>query len=253
MTQVLSGSPPPLGGLPPELARIILKLLEKQAASRYQSAHDVQVDLLNLNRDLDLGTAAPALVAGKRALAVLPFKLLTPNPDDEYLGVALADAIITQLSPEGGLLVRPTSTVMRYAKPGTDPLLAARELNVQVVVGGSIQKAGQRLRVHVQAWNAADGSALLSSKHDSEMAALFDLQDHLASAVAKALGSKPAEQTTTAAPPPKNAKAYEFFLRATERLGPAGRSLRADGGDLRAAGVMVSPGRAGHPPRAGPR
>jgi TolB-like protein len=161
--------------------------------------------------------ALPSAVTGKRAVAVLPFKLLTPNPEDDYLSVALADAVINQLSSSGELLVRPTSTVMRFAKQAGDPLAVARELNVQVVVDGSIQKFGPKLRVHVQAWDAADGSSLLSTKHDSEMADLFGLQDKIAEALGQALGSKPASEAPSA-PPTKNPMAYELLLRANERL-----------------------------------
>ncbi|MBI3667890.1 MAG: protein kinase [Acidobacteria bacterium] len=237
MSQILNESPPPLhsgtAAVPGELARIVHKLLEKQPGSRYQSAHELQVDLANLGRDLELGALLPAAVAGKRAAAVLPFKLLTPNLEDEYLSVALADAVINELSASGELLVRPTSTVMRYGKQATDPLVAARELNVQVVVDGSIQRLGPRLRVHVQAWDARDGVSLLSAKHEADLADLFNLQDKIAGAVARTLGAKPAEQTTTAVPPTKNAQAYELFLRASERL------ARLNRWDMRSAIEML--------------
>jgi eukaryotic-like serine/threonine-protein kinase len=222
MAQVLHEAAPQLSvllpSIPAALARIVHCLIEKRPASRYPSAHELHVDLVNLGRELDLGTAPPASVAGKRAIAVLPFKLLTPNPEDEYLSVALADAVISQLSPTGEFLLRPTHTVMRYAKAGTDPLLAARELNVQVIVEGSIQKLGERLRVHVQAWNAVDGSKLLSAKHDAEMVDLFGLQDNIIDSLARALGSKVPQDTEAASPPTKSTKAYEFYLRAVERL-----------------------------------
>ncbi|HEV2493795.1 MAG TPA: protein kinase [Terriglobia bacterium] len=221
MTQVLNEAPPPLAKLaplaPPELARIVHKLLEKQAESRYQSARELQVDLTNLARDLELGAALPAAVAGKRAVAVLPFKLLTPNSEDDYLSMALADAVINQLSASGDLLVRPANTVTRYVKQAVDPLLAARELNVQVIVEGSVQKFGPKLRVHVQAWNAADGETLLSSKHDSEMTDLFGLQDRISEQLAGALGSQPVSKGPTP-PPTQNSIAYELYLRAAERL-----------------------------------
>ncbi|MGB0036493.1 MAG: protein kinase [Candidatus Acidiferrales bacterium] len=205
--------------VPAELNRIVQKLLEKDPASRYQSARELQVDLTNLVRDLEIGAMLPAAVLGKRAVAVLPFKLLTPSPEDEYLGVALADAIINHLGGSGEVLVRPTNTVRRYAKEAVDPLLAAREMNVQVVVDGSIQKSGTRLRVHVQAWNGADGTTLLSRKYDSEMAALFELQDNIAEALWAALGLKvPSTIESSGEPPTKNARAYELFLRAVERL-----------------------------------
>ena len=223
MAQILhEPTPSPVGAkslVPGELARMVQKLLEKDPGSRYQTARDLQVDFTNLQRDLELGAALPAAVLGKRAVAVLPFKLLTPNPEDEYLGVALADAVINQLGGSGELLVRPTNTTQRYAKQAVDPLFAAREMNVQIVVDGSIQKSGSRLRVHVQAWNAADGTTLLTGKYDSEMAALFELQDQVAAALTAALGLKPsASAGPPAEPPTKNPRAYELFLRAVERL-----------------------------------
>ena len=135
--------------------------------------------------------------------------------------MALADAVINRLSARGDLLVRPISAVLRYVRQPSDPLLAARELNVQVIVDGSIQKLGLRLRVHVQAWNATDGSTLLSSKLESEVAHLFALQDSLASELVNALGSKHA--STAGEPPTKSPVAYEMFLRGVERLSRVNR------------------------------
>ena len=223
ISQILHEPAPRLGDaeniVPQELARIVQKLLEKDPASRYQSARELQVDLANLQRDLELGALLPAAVLGKRSVAVLPFKLLTPNPEDEYLGVALADAIINHLGGSGEVLVRPINTVRRYAKQVVDPLLAAREMNVHIVVDGSIQKSGSRLRVHVQAWNAADGTTLLTGKYDSEMAALFELQDKVAEALARALDLKTSgSPESSVEPPTKNPRAYELYLRAIERL-----------------------------------
>jgi serine/threonine protein kinase/tetratricopeptide (TPR) repeat protein len=225
MAQVLNDAAPPLVAvLPPsagELARIVHKLLEKQPESRYQGAHDLHADLTNLERDLERGFLVPAGVQGKRTVAVLPFKLLTPSPEDEYLGVALADAVINQLSSSGDLLVRPTSTVMRYAKQVVDPLSVARELNVQVIVDGSIQKFGTKLRVHVQALNAADGSSLLSAKHDSDVTDLFGLQDKTAEDVCRVLISNRTSKSEEEAPakkPTEVAVAYELYLRACERM-----------------------------------
>jgi TolB-like protein/tRNA A-37 threonylcarbamoyl transferase component Bud32/tetratricopeptide (TPR) repeat protein len=223
VAQILHEPAPRLGDaekiVPQELACIVQKLLEKDPGSRYQQARELQVDLGNLQRDLELGAFLPAAVLGKRSVAVLPFKLLTPNPEEEYLGVALADAIISHVGGSGEVLVRPINTTRRYAKQGMDPLLAAREMNVHIVVDGSIQKSGSRLRVHVQAWNAADGTTLLTGKYDSEMAALFELQDKVAEALARALGLKASGSTESSlAPPTKNPRAYELFLRAVERL-----------------------------------
>jgi len=204
---------------PAAIQALIRRLLEKDRSQRYASARELHLDLKNLQREFEMGGSLPAAVSGKRAVAVLPFKLLTPNAEDEYLGVALADALIYALSSSGELLVRPTSVVERFAKQSTDPLRAARELNVQIVAQGSIQRSGSRLRVHIQAWNASEGTAVYSAKHDAEMRELFSLQDELASRLAASLGLKPAAaESHSAHPPTDNPYAYELFLRAADRL-----------------------------------
>lgn len=221
--QILQDAPARLSGsgnaiVPTELARIIHKLLEKTPESRYQTARELEVDLNNLVRDLEIGPYLPE-VGARRALAVLPFRLLTPNPEDEYLSVALADAVINHLGSSGELVVRPTSAVLRYDKRSVDPLLAARELNVQAVVDGSIQKFGTKLRVHVQAWDTASGSTLVGAKHDSDLADLFLLQDQLSEQVARALGVRlKGKAETDAVPPTDDPVAYQLYLRAVEKL-----------------------------------
>jgi serine/threonine protein kinase/cytochrome c-type biogenesis protein CcmH/NrfG len=237
ISQIVSGCAPHLKdfapGVPSAFCSIIEKVLEKDPADRFQSARDLQRELTNLGRELELGAFLPTALAGQRSVAVLPFKLLTPNPGDEYLSMALADAVINHLSSSGELLVRPAQSVSRYAQRETDPLAAARDLNVHVVVDGSIQKLGDKLRVHVRAWNAADGSALLSSKHDSDAADLFHLQDSIAERVGTSLGLKADPDVKAPGPPTKNPIAYELYLRAADRL------IRLNSWDNRAAVDML--------------
>jgi len=222
ISQIISGPPPHLKDVaraaPGAFCSIVEKVLQKNPADRFQSARDLQRELTNLGRELELGAFLPAALAGQRSIAVLPFKLLTPNPSDEYLSMALADAVINHLSSSGELLVRPAQSVSRYVQRETDPLSAARELNVHIVVDGSIQKLGDKLRVHVRAWNAADGLALLSAKHDGDAAALFDLQDSIAERVGTSLGLKAHPGSEATGPPTKNPIAYELYLRAADRL-----------------------------------
>jgi TolB-like protein len=161
----------------------------------------------------------PVAVAGKRSVGVLPFRLLTPDPSDAYLSAALADAVVICLGESGTLLVRPTSAVMRYANALTDPLVAGRELNVDVVIDGSVQRVDRRLRVHVQAREVVSGEVLSSTRHDADTGDLFGLQDIVAESLGRALGSSaPGASAGPSRPPTANARAYELFLRASERL-----------------------------------
>jgi TolB-like protein/tetratricopeptide (TPR) repeat protein len=218
MQQVQHAPPPPLdGSLCAEFTRIVARLLQKSPDDRYQSAADVRADLRNIGRELDVGSAISAAAAGKRAVGVLPLRMTTPNPGDEYLGVALAESLIGELSADGSLLVRPMSAVMRFAQQTVDPLQAARELNVQAIVDGSVQKLGEQIRVQAQARDAADGSVIAAVKEDSSMANLFELQDRLAATIGGALGTGQGEHSTPVAPT-DSPYAYELYLRAVERM-----------------------------------
>jgi len=164
--------------------------------------------------------AAPALhveVDSRRTVAVLPFPLLAGDAEDEFLSVALAEAVAHGLSRNPELAVRPTSAVMRYAAGKADPLAVARELNVQIVVEGSIQRLGPQVRVQVQAWEAARAATFLSRKLDGRMAELFDLQDRLADMLEEGMGLDK-DAGSTSGRPPSNPQAYELYMRASERL-----------------------------------
>jgi tetratricopeptide (TPR) repeat protein len=135
------------------------------------------------------------------------------------LRIALADPVINRLSASGDLLVRPISAVMRYTGQNQtiDLKRVARELGVEIVVDGSIQKIGQRLRVNVQAWSVRDGSSRFSAKFDSEASEIFQLQDRIADGLARELNPT-APSPTAGSSPTKSPAAYDLFLRAVERM-----------------------------------
>lgn len=205
------------------LARLIARLLEKDPALRLASARELAAEIVRAADTASLQNQLPASVAAKTAVAVVPFSLLTPSPEFDYLGVALADAVVNELSATGKLLVRPAAAAARLAGQHAEPAVVARELDVGVVVTGSIQKFGERLRVHVQAWNAADGSILHSAKQDAGVHDLFSLQDELAAGLVAALAGLRRDSNAQPEPPTQNPYAYELFLRAAERLARANR------------------------------
>jgi len=202
--------------LPGTFDTLIAACLEKNPIHRPATAGDVALQLKSL---LPWGESVRQRTrADRRSVAVLPFKLRTSIQEDQFLAVALADAVVTRLAGTGKLLVRPTATVMRFAGKETEWTQAAREMNVELVVEGSIQKMGARLRVLVQAHQVTGAITLYSAKHDGEAEDLFDLQDRIADAISDALAPQRQRAVSPAAPPTKNNAAYELYMRAADRI-----------------------------------
>jgi DNA-binding winged helix-turn-helix (wHTH) protein/tetratricopeptide (TPR) repeat protein len=153
--------------------------------------------------------------APPRSLAVLPFQALEARPEEEYLGVGLADAIISRLATLGQILVRPTSAVTKYAKRDRDAARVARDLGVDVVLDGRIQRDGERVRVTVQLVRAADGTIAWAETFDETFTHLFRVQDALAAQLARALALRvgAAEEARLTEGATQNSEAYQAHLR----------------------------------------
>lgn len=159
----------------------------------------------------------PSAEPGPRSLAVLPFQRLGPlRADDEYLGIGMADALITQLGNVRQLIVRPTAAVRRYDGVGRDPGKAGRELGVDWVVDGSIQHADGRLRTSVQLIRSADGVPVWTERFDTRWTDIFTVQDSIAAQVAEALALRLTadERRQLAKRYTKNPRAHELYLRS---------------------------------------
>jgi len=164
----------------------------------------------NLNkRDESAGISAV------RTLAVLPFKSIGAGGDDEYLQVGIVDALITRLSHLQRIAVKPTGAVRKYAAGDHDPVTAGRELDVDAVLNGSVQKAGDRIRVVVQLVNVRDGSALWGETFDEKLADIFTVQDRISEHVSAALTltlSK-AEKDRLTRRETSSPEAYQLYLK----------------------------------------
>jgi DNA-binding winged helix-turn-helix (wHTH) protein/TolB-like protein/Tfp pilus assembly protein PilF len=124
-----------------------------------------------------------------KSIAVLPFKSLDPNERDEALGLKLADALILRLGRLRQIVVRPTRAVQRYYGANTlDPLEAGREQEVDAVLDGSFQRAGERLRVTARMLRVSDGRQLWAGAFDERVDGdPFTLQDALSANVTQAI------------------------------------------------------------------
>ena len=150
-----------------------------------------------------------------RSIAVLPFKPLGANDRDEHLGLGLADALITRLSNIRQIAVRPTSAVMKYAGTGHDPAAAGRELKVEAVLDGAIQRSGERVRVTVQLVSVSEEAPLWAGKFDEMFTDIFAVEDSISEQVAHALTLRLTgeERKLLGKRYTENSEAYELYLK----------------------------------------
>jgi serine/threonine protein kinase/Tfp pilus assembly protein PilF len=182
VSDILHEPAPPPRQLNPAVPRavedLILQLLAKQPERRPPSAGEVIARLRAISE--------PHKPKPEQSLAVLPFRALTADPDSAHLGVALADAITSELALVRSLLVRPTAAILRY-QDANDPIAAGRELGVDAVVAGTFQRAGSRLRVTVQLIRISEERPLWSTKVDATLDDLLAMQDQVSKKIVEAL------------------------------------------------------------------
>jgi TolB-like protein/Tfp pilus assembly protein PilF len=126
----------------------------------------------------------PAPAHPIRSLAVLPFKPLVADTHDDILEMGIADTLITRLNSLKQITVRPISAVRRYTALDQDAVAAGRELEVEAVLEGNIQKAGGKIRVSARLVRIADGKPMWTRQFDEPATDIFAVQDAIAQRVA---------------------------------------------------------------------
>ncbi len=120
------------------------------------------------------------------SIAVLPFRQLGAEVD-EYMGLGIADSLITRLSNLREVKVRPTSSILKYNNQARDPGQIGRELGVEAVLEGSIRRDGENLRVTVQLVRVEDGTPLWAEKFDDRLTNILKIEDSMSGRVAARL------------------------------------------------------------------
>jgi non-specific serine/threonine protein kinase len=226
---ILNREPAPLAqvspALPAELGRILARALEKDRNLRYQSATDLKTELLRLRRDIESGGRRAAELHDSRpgahakptekSVAVLYFENLSGVKEDEYFRDGITEDIITELSKIKTLRIFPRPTILPYRDRAVTAQQVGRELSAAFVLGGSLRRAGNRLRINAQLMDARTDFPVWSERYDREMADVFEVQDEIARKIAEALRVtlSPQEQQELAAKPTENLQAYDLYLR----------------------------------------
>ena len=163
---------------------------------------------------------ADALPKGP-AIAVLPFVNLSGDPKQEYFSDGLTEDILTELSRARDLRVLARNTTFQYKGKAVDVAKLGRELKVRYVLEGSVQRAGDRLRVNAQLIDGETGTHIWADRYDREMADVFLVQDEIVNQiVAKIAGGygviENTEVKSAAHKSPEQVQAYDLILRARE-------------------------------------
>jgi serine/threonine protein kinase/tetratricopeptide (TPR) repeat protein len=225
---ILNRDPKPVdqvnASLPPEFARILSKLLEKDRSLRCQTATELKTDLNRLKRDLDSGLKRVAEMSesksgvtrpAAKSVAVLYFENLSGVKEDEYLRDGITEDIITELSKIRGLNTFSRPTVLVYRDKQVTPAQIGQQLKAAYVLTGSLRRSGNRLRITTQLVDAATDFPMWSERYDREMKDVFEVQDEIARKIAEALRVtlSPQELEALAIKPTENLQAYDLYLR----------------------------------------
>lgn len=152
------------------------------------------------------------------SVAVLSFDNLSSNPDDAFLADGIADQVNSALARLEGVQVASRTSARTYRQRQVDVRRIGRELGVRAVLEGSVQRAGDRLRVAANLVDVRDGYHLWSDRIEGEMPDIFRMEDEIAEGVAGALEVflREEERHELEKAPTGNVRAYEYYLRGRQ-------------------------------------
>ena len=215
---VLHQKPPVLSGSAAIVAadRVIHQALAKRAEDRYQDAAAMSRDLRGVLTTAD--AAEPVKAQQVPRLIVLPFRMLRPDEDTEFLAFSLPEAITMSLSGLGSIVVRSALAGGQFATESPDLRALATHAEVDLVLVGSLLRGGDTLQVNAQLLEAPGGTVVWSERTQVAWQDIFHLQEDLTrrivGSLAQPLSAKEEQRLHRDAP--ASAAAYELYLRANK-------------------------------------
>jgi len=167
-----------------------------------------------------LKTSFAPVDADKPSIAVLPFTNLSGDAEQEYFADGVVDDIITALSRVRAFFVIARNSSFTYKGKAVDIKQVGRELGVRYVLEGSIRRAGNRVRITGQLIAAETGAHIWADRFEGRLEDIFDLQDRITESVVGAVepSLRLAEINRARSKPTVNLHAYDYFLRAWQKL-----------------------------------
>jgi TolB-like protein/DNA-binding winged helix-turn-helix (wHTH) protein/Tfp pilus assembly protein PilF len=155
-------------------------------------------------------------------LAVLPFRNLSADPDNEYFSDGLTEDLINTMASVEGIRVIASTSIFSFKNADADVREIGRQLGAGTILAGSVRKEGKRIRINAQLVDAGEGLQLWSESYDGQLEDVFQVQDTIASAIVSELqptleGKVIGEHLVTRKPT-ENLEAYELYLRGRYHL-----------------------------------
>ena len=187
--------------------------------------------------------AAPARLAERPSVAVLPFKNLSADDGHDFFSDGITEDIITALGRFSNLLVISKSASFPFKDSNAAPADIGRLLNARYLVTGSIRRAGSRVRVSVELTKSTTGRLVWSETYDAEVDDIFAVQDKIARRVvgAAAVELTRFEQERVLAKPTSNLAAYEYVLRGRDAFSQETRDENDKASDLFQRAIDLDP------------
>lgn len=150
-----------------------------------------------------------------RSLAVLPFTSLMQQQDNENLGLGLADSLITRLGATRMFTVRPTNAIQKFMAADRDSLEIGRQLKVEAVLDGHLQREGDQLRLTLQLLRTSDGATLWGESFDERFSNILSVQKKISENIAYRLTDKLSDENRQHLNKKytENTAAFEAYIR----------------------------------------
>jgi TolB-like protein/Tfp pilus assembly protein PilF len=173
----------------------------------------------------------------KKSIAVLPFENLSEDKSANYFADGIQDQILTKLASIADLKVISRTSTAKYKSKPEDLKTVSQQLSVGNVLEGTVQKAGDKVRINVQLIDARADSHLWAKSYDRPVEDIFAVESEVAQEIADALRAKlsPAEANAVATAPTQDSAAYDLFLKGEYEQRLAESSLRPESFDQAAS------------------
>ena len=214
MSAILRQPPVPVRSVIPDIApeweQLLDRCLAKMPEMRFQSMGEVLEALSRIS-------STPAKPAEK-SLAVLYFENLSGSKEDEYFRDGMTEDVITELLKIKGLRVFPRSTVLAFRDRPINATQVGQQLNAAYVLGGSLRRAGDRLRITAQLIDTRDGFPVWAERYDRKLEDVFAIQDEIAQNIAREMRVMLSEKEKQAIKKAQtgDVQAYDYYLRGRQ-------------------------------------